>query len=414
MLRFLLKKPHRTAGAAVALLSAIAAAGDFASFSNPPDYTSASLSISLPLRNLWKDIGIASTFPISAGGLGFPSQHQFVGSTAPPTDADKDDCKCGKGCMSKNSIANAASVVSPAVVNISISQGFGRGIGSGTIIDPDGTILTCAHVVADFHNGKAYNKGNVTVMLQDGRNFEGRVVNADHHSDVAIVKIKSNTPLPSARFGNSANLRPGDWVVALGCPLSLQNTITAGIVSCVNRKGSDLGFEGVGREFIQTDCAINQGNSGGPLVNLDGEIVGMNVMKVMAADGLSFAVPIDVVAKIMEHFRKRGKVMRPWLGLKMLDLNAMIISQLKERDQKFPDVDRGILVPMVIPGSPGDRAGFRANDVVVSFDGKPVESINEIVHIMGDRVGVPLRAVVVRRGNKYVNLTVVPEEAKSS
>ncbi|KAJ4819305.1 Serine protease HTRA1 [Rhynchospora pubera] len=138
----------------------------------------------------------------------------------------------------------------------------------------------------------------------------------------------------------------------------------------------------------------------------------MNVMKVVAADGLSFAVPIDMVVKIMEHFRRRGRVMRPWLGLKMLDLNPMIISQLKERDRKFPDVDKGVLVPMVVPGSPGDLAGFRANDIVISFDGKPVKSIKEIVNIMGDKVGVPFRVVVVRRGNKYVNLTVVSEEAQ--
>ncbi|KAJ4751572.1 hypothetical protein LUZ62_085977 [Rhynchospora pubera] len=412
MLRFLLKKPHLTAGASVAIISAIAA-GDSASSSGPSDNTRARLSISLPLRNLWEDIRVASSFPLSGEGSGFPSQHQFVGGTVPSTGNDEGDCKCGKGCLGRNSIANAAAAVAPAVVNISISKGgVERTIGSGTIIDPDGTILTCAHVVATFHKGNASSRGYVTVMLQDGRSFKGHVVNADDYSDVAIVKIKSSTPLPSARFGNSAKLRPGDWVVALGCPLSLQNTITAGIVSCVDRKSSDLGFRGVGKEYIQTDCAINQGNSGGPLVNLDGEIVGMNVMKVVAADGLSFAVPIDMVVKIMEHFRRRGRVMRPWLGLKMLDLNPMIISQLKERDRKFPDVDKGVLVPMVVPGSPGDLAGFRANDIVISFDGKPVKSIKEIVNIMGDKVGVPFRVVVVRRGNKYVNLTVVSEEAQ--
>ncbi|KAL5992493.1 putative protease Do-like 14 [Asimina triloba] len=153
------------------------------------------------------------------------------------------------------------------------------------------------------------------------------------------------------------------------------------------------------------------GNSGGPLVNLDGEVVGINIMKIMAADGLSFAVPIDAAAKIVEQFRKNGRVVRPWLGLKMLDLNDMIIAQLKERDETFPNVSTGILVPMVTPGSPADRAGFRPGDVVIEFAGKPVGSINEIIEIMGDKVGKPLKAVVKRANDRTVTLTVVPEEA---
>nr|TKV99972.1 hypothetical protein SEVIR_8G079000v2 [Setaria viridis] len=285
-----------------------------------------------------------------------------------------------------------------------------QSIGSGTIIDPDGTILTCAHVVADFQSTKAIVRGKVSVTLQDGREFEAVVLNADRHSDIAVLKIKSKTPLPAARLGSSSRLQPGDWVVALGCPLSLQNTVTAGIVSCVDRKSSDLGLGGLRREYLQTDCAINQGNSGGPLVNLDGEIIGVNVMKVRNADGLSFAVPIDSVVKIVDNFKKNGRVVRPWLGLKMLDLNPMIISQLKEKSSTFPDVRKGVLVPMVTPGSPAEQAGFRPGDVVVEFGGKPVESIKEIIDIMGDKVGVPFK-VLVKRANLTVTLIVVPEEA---
>lgn len=249
------------------------------------------------------------------------------------------------------------------------------------------------------------------MTLQDGRSFEGTVVNADLHSDIAIVKIKSKTPLPTAKLGSSSKLRPGDWVVAIGCPLSLQNTITAGIVSCVDRKSSDLGLGGMRREYLQTDCAINAGNSGGPLVNLDGEVVGVNIMKVLAADGLGFSVPVDSISKIIDHFKKNGRVVRPWLGLKMLDLNEMIIAQLKERDAVFPNVNRGVLVPMVTPGSPADRAGFRPGDVVVEFEGKPVESIKEIIETMGDKVGIPIKVVVKRAKDSVVTLIVVPEEA---
>ncbi|KAL4028947.1 putative protease Do-like 14 [Cucumis melo var. makuwa] len=319
-------------------------------------------------------------------------------------------------CLGRDTIANAAADVGPAVVNISVSRGIygiasAKSVGSGTIIDKDGTILTCAHVVTDFHGPRAASKGKVEVTLQDGRTFEGTVMNADFHSDIAIVKINSKTPLPMAKLGSSSKLRPGDWVLAIGCPLSLQNTVTAGIVSCVDRKSSDLGLGGMRREYLQTDCAINVGNSGGPLVNVDGEVVGVNIMKVDDAVGLSFAVPIDSVSKITEQFKKRGRVIRPWLGLKMIDLNKMIIEQLKERDATFPDVTKGVLVAMVTPGSPASRAGFRPGDVVIELDKQPVTSIKEIIEIMGDRVGVPLNAVVKRSLNTIITLTVLPEES---
>ncbi|XP_048499527.1 putative protease Do-like 14 isoform X2 [Beta vulgaris subsp. vulgaris] len=321
-------------------------------------------------------------------------------------------------CFTRDTITNAAAKVSPAVVNLSVPQAagiygltMGKSIGSGTIIDSDGTILTCAHVVVDFQGMRASSKGKVEVTLQDGRTFEGKVLNADVHSDIAIVKIKPRSPLPAAKLGSSNKLRPGDWVIAMGCPLSLQNTVTAGIVSCVDRKSSDLGLGGMRREYLQTDCAINVGNSGGPLVNMDGEVVGVNNMKVLVADGLSFSVPIDSVSKIIDQFKKRGRVVRPWLGLKMIDLNGMIISQLKERDPAFPIVDRGVLVPMVTPGSPADRAGFQPGDVVTEFDGKSVGSIKEIIDLMDEKVGKPLKVVVKRANNAVVTLTVIPEEA---
>ncbi|PKU80329.1 Putative protease Do-like 14 [Dendrobium catenatum] len=176
---------------------------------------------------------------------------------------DENNDKCGPGCLGRNAIANAAAAAGPSVVNISVSRGIhglilGKSMGSGTIIDSDGTILTCAHVVVDFEGMKSISKGKVDVTLQDGREFEGTVVSADIHSDIAVVKINSKTPLPSAKLGSSSKLRPGDWVLAMGCPLSLQNTVTAGIVSCVDRKSSDLGIGGIRQEFLQTDCAVNE------------------------------------------------------------------------------------------------------------------------------------------------------------
>ncbi|XWS57512.1 hypothetical protein CRYUN_Cryun09bG0180600 [Craigia yunnanensis] len=352
-------------------------------------------------------------FPLFLSRVG-PAPAGDITKEAPVAVGDGAKPSCG--CLGRDSIANAAAKVAPAVVNLSVPQDFyglstGKSVGSGTIIDADGTILTCAHVVVDYQGRRVTSKGKVDVTLQDGRTFEGTVVNADMHSDIAIVKIKSKTPLPAAKLGSSSKLRPGDWVIAMGCPLSLQNTVTAGIVSCVDRKSSDLGLGGMRREYLQTDCAINAGNSGGPLVNVDGEIIGVNIMKVLSADGLSFSVPIDSVSKIIEHFKKSGRVIRPWLGLKMLDLNEMIIAQLKERDARFPEVEKGILVPMVTPGSPADHAGFRPGDVVIEFDGKPVQSIKEIIEIMDDRIGKPLKVIVKRANNEVVKLTVIPEEA---
>ncbi|XP_068495559.1 putative protease Do-like 14 isoform X2 [Phaseolus vulgaris] len=360
-------------------------------------------------------------FPFS-NKSGIVALYSYRVSPVPSSDVTKeasgavDDKSKPSDCFGKDTIANAAAKVGPAVVNIAIHQDFfgiasGRSIGSGTIINKDGTILTSAHVVVDFLGTRGSSKGKIEVTLQDGRTFEGKVVNADLHSDIATVKINSETPLPEAKLGSSSRLRPGDWVIAVGCPLSLQNTVTAGIVSCVDRKSSDLGFSDTPREYLQTDCAINMGNSGGPLVNMDGEIIGVNMMKVAAADGLSFSVPIDSVCKILEHFKRNGRVIRPWLGLKMLDLNEMIIAQLKKQDDSFPNVTKGILVPMVTPRSPAERAGFCPGDVVIEFDGKPVERLKEVIEILGDKVGVPVKVVVKRRGDKLVTLTVIPEEA---
>ncbi|KAL5783899.1 hypothetical protein ACOSP7_008928 [Xanthoceras sorbifolium] len=409
-------------------IAAIATAGSalFYDNINPDSRTRMSLSIHVPLNESLPSFISSDNWQL--GNLGIfnsrlsPAPSEDIKEEA-PRDIKKESHVEGKdgtkpccGCFGRDTIANAAAKVGPAVVNLSVPPGFygittGKSVGSGTIIDADGTILTCAHVVVDFQGMRPSSKGKVDVKLQDGRTFEGTVLNADLHSDIAIVKINSKTPLPTAKLGSSSKLRPGDWVVAMGCPLSLQNTVTAGIVSCVDRKSSDLGLGGMRREYLQTDCAINAGNSGGPLVNVDGDIVGVNIMKVLAADGLSFAVPVDSVAKIVEHFKKNGRVVRPWLGLKMLDLNEMIIAQLKERDPTFPDVSKGVLAPVVTPGSPADRAGFLPGDVVIKFDGKPVESIKEITEIMGDRVGTPFKVDVKRANNILLSLTVVPEEA---
>ncbi|XP_042411525.1 putative protease Do-like 14 [Zingiber officinale] len=414
--RLLLQHPRRGVATGFLALTAFT----LGSSDGPSLPTNVAISICDPFRQfLSSTSSIFSqdfTLPFSVFSPEFFARHFPTACPLPPPDSSK-DVACCSGCLKRNSIVKAAAAAGPAVVNICLTEDVYDpmpiiGIGSGTIIDPDGTILTCAHCIADFSSRQVISKGKIVVTLPDERTFEGIVVNADFVSDVAVVKIHSETPLPSARLGSSSKLHPGDWVIALGHPLSLQNTITSGIVSCVDRKSSDLGLEGIRREYLQTNCAINEGNSGGPLVNLDGEVVGVNIMKVITADGLSFAVPIDTVIKIFEQFRKNGsRVVRPWLGLSMFDLNERIILQLKERDASFPNVTKGVLVPLVIPGSPADRAGFQQGDIVIEFGGRPIREIKEIMDIVGDKVGVPLEVLVKRSNNKTVTLTVVPEEA---
>ncbi|EFN59628.1 hypothetical protein CHLNCDRAFT_18457, partial [Chlorella variabilis] len=171
--------------------------------------------------------------------------------------------------------------------------------------------------------------------------------------------------------GRSANLRVGEWVVALGSPLHLQNSVTAGIVSCVDRKAVELGLAGARTDYIQTDAAINKGNSGGPLVNLYGEVVGISAMKAVAADGVSFAIPVDTAVDVMRQLKDHGRVIRPYVGIKMLQLNRHSAAQFRKRDPSFPSVEAGILVPGVHPGSPAERAGLRSGDCIIGGTGVP-------------------------------------------
>ncbi|XP_038717481.1 putative protease Do-like 14 isoform X2 [Tripterygium wilfordii] len=233
-----------------------------------------------------------------------PSFYSRV-TPAPSKDLRK-EAPGGKGDSAKKYVGYIGrDTFADTVARVFCGITTGKSIGSGIIIDASGTILTCTHVVVDFPLAgmRTISKGKIEIALQDGRTFEGTVVNVDLLSDIATVKINS------CKLGSSSKLRPGDWVLAMGCPPSLKNTVTAGVVSCADRKSSDLGHFGIRgqqREYLQTDCALHPGNSGGPLVNIKGEGVGVIVMKVPVADGLGFCVPIDAVSKIFERFNKSG------------------------------------------------------------------------------------------------------------
>lgn len=265
--------------------------------------------------------------------------------------------------------------VGPAVVYISVEKhaelprGFGRGrgfhrdgLGTGFVIHADGWVVTNNHVVE--------GADRVKVRLADRREFEAKVVGADPQTDIALVKFEpTGERLVVAPLGRSDELEIGDWVIAIGNPFGLAQTVTAGIVSAKGRVGvAPDGKTDLYEDFIQTDASINPGNSGGPLINMRGEVVGVNTAINSAGQGIGFAVPVDMVKTVLPQLKDTGKVKRSMLGLMIQDVDQDIASQLGLRSPA------GALVNEVVPGGPADKAGVRPGDVVLSFDGKAVDS----------------------------------------
>jgi serine protease Do len=267
-----------------------------------------------------------------------------------------------------------------------------QGVGSGFIITPDGYILTNAHVVADA--------SEVTVRLTEKREFKAKVIGADRRTDVAVIKIEA-TGLPAVKIGDSSKLRVGQWVAAIGSPFGLENTVTAGIVSAKHRALPSENYV----PFIQTDVAVNPGNSGGPLFNMAGEVVGINSQiysRTGGYMGLSFAIPIDAAMKIKDDLVKYGKVNRGRIGVTIQGVNKDLA------DSFGLAKPQGALVAAVEPGSPADKAGLKAGDVILSVDGKAIDQSIELPRIVGEtRPGTVLGMKVWRRGaTRDVRVTV--------
>lgn len=242
-----------------------------------------------------------------------------------------------------------------------------RGLGSGFVISSDGYVLTNAHVVVDADE--------VTVRLADNkREFKAKVVGLDRRTDVALLKVDA-TDLPTVTLGNSADLKVGEWVAAIGSPFGFNNTITAGIVSAKGRTLPDESFV----PFIQTDVAVNPGNSGGPLLNLKGEVVGINSMIYSGTGGymgVSFAIPIEVALDVSKQLQATGTVSRGRLGVSIQELNKELALSFKL------DSAAGVLIAGVEPGSPADKAGLKRGDVVLKYDGKAVENAIELPRLV--------------------------------
>jgi serine protease Do len=263
-----------------------------------------------------------------------------------------------------------------------------RGAGSGFIIDADGSILTNNHVIDRAER--------ITVKLSDGRTLRARVVGSDPDTDIALIKVDGETGLPVAPLGDSGTLRMGEWVCAIGNPLGYEHSVTVGVISFLGRKLFDESLD----NYIQTDAAINFGNSGGPLINSRGEVVGINAAISSRASSIGFAVPINGAAAILPQLRARGRVSRGYIGVALRDVDGDL-----ERSLKLP-VNQGALVQDVTAGSPGDRAGLRPYDIIVALDDHAIVNDDALIREISARTpGSAARLKYVRDGHEQV-LTV--------
>jgi S1-C subfamily serine protease len=359
-----------------------------------------------------------------------PQQSTAEAPTAPEQPAVQTQVPANRSSaaipQNSNFIAEAVQRVGPAVVRIDsqrtvsgrgigFQDPFGRffgegvppssqiqeGTGSGFIIDANGIILTNAHVID--------GADRVTVVLTDGRRFEGEVLGQDIVTDVAVVKIEA-TDLPTVPIGDSEQLQPGEWAIAIGNPLGLDNSVTVGIVSATGRSSADIGVNDRRVGFIQTDAAINPGNSGGPLLNQQGEVIGMNTAIISGAQGLGFAVPISTVQRIADQLIANGEVQHPYLGVEMVALTPELKEQLNADPNSNITVtdEEGILIVRVVNNSPAAKAGLRAGDIIVRIGDQAATDVSAIQEtVEKSQIGQDL-PIEVRRNGETLNLSVAP------
>ena len=273
-----------------------------------------------------------------------------------------------------------------------------RGTGSGFIINKEGDIITNAHVVS--------GADKVTVLLKDGRQIEGKVLGSDELTDVAVIQVKSDN-LPTVSLGSSQSLQTGDWAIAIGNPLGLDNTVTAGIISAIGRKSGQIGVD-KRVSFIQTDAAINPGNSGGPLLNQNGEVIGVNTAIIQGAQGLGFAIPIETAQRIAKQLIENGKVSRAYLGVQMVTVDANVKAEVNKDSEfcsKISD-DKGVLITKVVENSPAAKSGAKCGDVIVKFDNKEILTADQVTQLVEDRSVGDKITVEVKRNGQVVALNM--------
>ncbi|MGV0024661.1 HhoA/HhoB/HtrA family serine endopeptidase [Phormidesmis priestleyi] len=378
-------------------------------------------------------------------GLQFPVQAAALQEKSPPEVASQEVAPQEKIVLKSRAIergsfvAEAVKLVGPAVVRIDTERTitrratsdptledpffrrfFGeevipqlpreerlRGQGSGLLIDKSGVILTNSHVI----NGA----DKVTVTLKDGRVFEGKVRGFDEVTDLAVVKI-DGTDLPVAPLGDSDAIDVGEWAIAVGNPLGLDNTVTLGIVSTLKRSSAQVGIPDKRLDFIQTDAAINPGNSGGPLLNDRGQVIGINTAIRADAMGIGFAIPINKVKSIKDQLARGEKIPHPYLGVQMTTLTPEIAQQNNSDPNSpftVPEMN-GVIVVRVLPNTPAAIAGVRRGDVVTQIDGVKIASAEQLQTIVeNSRLGQTLK-VQIQRGDQTQQLAVKTAELRNA
>ncbi|XP_061921737.1 serine protease HTRA3-like [Entelurus aequoreus] len=313
-----------------------------------------------------------------------------------------------------NFIADVVEKIAPAVVHIELFLRhplFGRTVplssGSGFVMSEHGLIVTNAHVVSS--TTPVSGQQHLKVQMHNGDMYEANIRDIDKKSDIATIKINPQKKLPVLLLGHSADLRPGEFVVAIGSPFALQNTVTTGIVSTAQRDGKELGLRDSDMDYIQTDAIINYGNSGGPLVNLDGEVIGINTLKVAA--GISFAIPSDRITLFLndsldKHSKDVRSIKKRFIGIRMLTITTALIEELKQQNPDFPDVSSGIYVHKVVPHSPAQKGGIKDGDIIVKLNGRPLMTTAKLQEALQEETALLLE---VRRDNDDLLFNIEPD-----
>ena len=299
-------------------------------------------------------------------------------------------------------VANAAQRVSPAVVNIEVFQQKGAnelraGTGSGFVFTPDGFVLTNSHVVAHAHR--------ISVTLLDGRRVEGALVGSDPHSDIAVVRVGASA-LAAVTLGDSGKLRVGQLAIAIGSPYGFQCTVTAGVVSALGRSLRSQSGRLID-DVIQTDAALNPGNSGGPLVNSRGEVIGVNTAVILPAQGICFAIGINTAKYVAARLIRDGKIVRAYAGV------AGMTAPLHRRFVRFYRLARetGVMVTSVEPGSPADKAGVMPRDIIIAYGDSPVGAVDDLHRFLSEeQIGTRVELTVIR-GTERLRLEIVPSKS---
>jgi len=321
-----------------------------------------------------------------------------------------------------NFIAKAAQKVGPAVVRIDAARQVGdgendpfdqpffrrffgqdqpipkehrehleRGTGSGFILSADGRVLTNAHVIE--------GTTQVKVTLKDGKIYQGKVVGVDPMTDIAVIQLQANN-LPTVTIGESNKLQPGEWAIAIGNPLGLDNTVTVGIISALGRSSVEVGVPDKRVKFIQTDAAINPGNSGGPLLNAQGEVIGVNTAIRADAQGLGFAIPIQTAQRVADQLFSQGKMDHPYLGIQMVTLTPELKQELvSQKNLPFKiTAEEGVLIVQIAKNSPASQAGLKPGDIILKVGGTKVATATDVQEqVELSRIGQTLQLEINRQ-----------------